>query len=314
MSHYVIAGGAGFIGSHFVGSLLSEDHRVTVLDDMSTGTMHNLTGNGIANGWLNIVDCDVSDSVPDIPGVDVVAHFASIPTPEAYMEAPIRTLRTGADATRHLLDLATDSDARFLYASTSEVYGNPREHPQSESDNGNVDPYGPRSCYDESKRYGEALCRAYRDQHDTEVRVARIFNTYGPRMRDGRVIPAFVRQALAGDPLTVHGSGNQTRSFCYIDDLIRGLRALLDSSLTTPVNLGRPEEVSISHLARLVTEVCDTESAIVHTERPPDDPDRRRPDISLAQDQLNWSPDISLRDGLKKMKSWSEANRSTPLS
>jgi len=306
MSHYVVAGGAGFIGSHFVGALLSEGHRVTVLDNMSTGTAQNLMRTGVTTGWLSIMDCDVTDSVPDVPGVDVVAHFASIPTPADYMDAPIQTLRTGADATRHLLNLAETSDAPFLYASTSEVYGDPREHPQSEPDNGSVDPYGPRACYDEGKRYGEALCRAYRDKNDVEVRIARIFNTYGPRMRDGRVIPTFVRQALNDKNLTVHGSGEQTRSFCYISDLVDGLIQLLQSSVSTPVNLGRPEEVTISELAEIIIDICNSESEIVHTERPPDDPERRRPDISKAKLELDWSPDTSLRDGLQRMTDWSE--------
>jgi dTDP-glucose 4,6-dehydratase len=216
------------------------------------------------------------------------------------MDAPIQTLRTGATGTRRLLNLARRSNAIFLLASTSEVYGNPMVHPQPESYNGNVDPFGPRACYDESKRYAEALTRAYHTEYDVSVRIARIFNTYGPRMRDDRVIPSFIRQVLRGDPLTVHGDGQQTRSFCYIDDLIHGLRSLINSDVTAPVNIGNPDEVSIRELAAVVRDVADRNVSVTYTERPPDDPERRCPNITRAQDRLNWQPSIALRDGIKK--------------
>jgi dTDP-glucose 4,6-dehydratase len=216
------------------------------------------------------------------------------------MNKPIRTLQTGSLGTQYSLDMAEKSNATYLLASTSEVYGDPKIHPQVESYNGNVDSFGPRACYDEGKRYAEALVRAYQEQYDVDIRIARIFNTYGPRMRDDRVIPAFLQQAKNGENLTIHGEGEQTRSFCYIDDLVRGLRQLIDSDCSTPVNLGNPEEVTIRELAKIVRDVVDSGSGLSYTERPPDDPERRQPDISKAKDRLGWEPKISLRNGIRQ--------------
>jgi len=298
--HYCLAGGAGFIGSHLATALLSDDHRVTVLDNLSTGSYDNFGPETRRNGSFTLYEHDVTESLPVRPRFDVIIQLASIPTPRAYMDAPIQTLRTSATGTRRLLNLARRSGAIFLLASTSEVYGNPMVHPQPESYNGNVDPFGPRACYDESKRYAEALTRAYHTEHDVPVRVARIFNTYGPRMRDDRVIPSFIRQVLRGGPLTIHGDGRQTRSFCYINDLVRGLRSLINSDVTAPVNIGNPDEISIQELADVVRDIANRDVPVTYTERPPDDPERRRPNITRAQDRLDWQPSVDLRDGIKK--------------
>jgi len=206
----LVVGGAGFVGSHLTESFLSDGHRVTVVDNFATGTRDNLP---VDHDRITILEHDMTKPIRGDPSYDIICHLASIPTPSAYMDEPIQTLQTGATATRRTLDLAVECGATYLFTSTSEVYGDPKQHPQSEDYNGNVDPFGPRSCYDEGKRYGEALVRAYQQEHDLDTRVARIFNTYGPRKRDDRVIPAFVRQALAGEPLTIHGDGQQTRSF-----------------------------------------------------------------------------------------------------
>jgi len=300
MAHYLLAGGAGFLGSHLTESLLDDGHEVTIIDNFATGTLQNFRREIYELETLTIIEHDVTKPLPVDPEYDVVVHLASIPTPSQYMSQPIQTLRTGSLGTRRTLDVATESNATYLLTSTSEVYGDPEIHPQPESYNGNVDPFGPRACYDEGKRYAEALTRAYHTEHDVSVRIARIFNTYGPRMRDDRVIPSFIRQILRGDPLTIHGDGRQTRSFCYIDDLIRGLRSLINSDVTAPVNIGNPDEVSIRELADVVRNVADRNVSVTHTERPPDDPERRCPNITRAQDRLNWQPSVELRDGIKK--------------
>jgi dTDP-glucose 4,6-dehydratase len=234
--------------------------------------------------------------------LDAVLHLASLASPVFYRDHPIKTLKVGALGTHKTLGLAKEKDATYLFTSTSEVYGDPEVNPQPEEYRGNVDPYGPRSCYDESKRYGESLVRAYRDKHDLDVRVARIFNTYGPRMRldDGRVIPNFVKQALTGKDLTVYGDGEQTRSFCYVDDMIEGLVTLLESGFQEPVNIGNPDERTINELADLVIETTGSESGITHEELPPQDPKVRRPDITKARSELKWEPTVSLQDGLRE--------------
>jgi dTDP-glucose 4,6-dehydratase len=226
-----------------------------------------------------------------------------------YRDYPIKTLKVGALGTHKTLGLAKEKDATYLFTSTSEVYGDPEVNPQPESYRGNVDPYGPRSCYDESKRYGEALVRGYRDKHDLDVRVARIFNTYGSRMRldDGRVIPNFMKQALTGQNLTVYGDGEQTRSFCYVSDMVDGLVALLESGVEEPVNIGNPDERTINELADLVLEVTGSDSGITYEELPPQDPQVRRPDISKARSELGWEPQVSLREGLERSVEFFEA-------
>lgn len=300
MARYLLSGGAGFLGSHLTESLLADGHEVTVLDDFSTGTLQNFSAEIYEHERLVVRECDVTTPLPVKPRFDVVCHLASIPTPGEYMTHPIETLRTGSLGTQHTLDLAVKSNAMYLLTSTSEVYGDPEIHPQVEAYNGNVDPYGPRACYDEGKRYAEALVKAYREQHNLDVRIARIFNTYGPRMRDDRVIPAFISQAEQGKDLTVHGDGQQTRSFCYVADLVRGLRSLISSDCRTPVNLGNPDERTIRDVAEVVSDVLDTESELTFTERPPDDPERRQPDITKAEQRLGWSPKVDLYDGIER--------------
>jgi len=296
----LITGGAGFVGSHLTESFLIDGYTVTVIDDFSTGSRQNFEREIYEQDRLEVKAGDVTKPLPVEPKYDIVCHLASIPTPGEYMNKPIRTLQTGSFGTQYSLDVAEKSNATYLLASTSEVYGDPEIHPQVETYNGNVDSFGPRACYDEGKRYAEALVRAYQEQYDVDVRIARIFNTYGPRMRDDRVIPAFVRQAENRGQLTIHGDGEQTRSFCYIDDLIRGLRQLLKSDCSTPVNLGNPEEVTIEELAKIVLDVTNSRSGLTYTERPPDDPERRQPDISKAKDRLGWEPEVGLRNGISQ--------------
>jgi len=297
MSRYLIAGGAGFIGSHLTEALLARGDSVLVVDNFQTGTPENLEA--VRNhDALELRRGSVTDPV-DRPGdLDGVFHLAGLAAPDVYQSNPIQTMELGSTATKHLLELARRHDASFLFASTSEVYGDPEEHPQPETYTGNVDPYGPRACYDESKRYGEALTRSYHDQYGVGTHIARIFNTYGPRLDDSRVIPTFVRQALRGDDLTVHGDGSQTRSFCYVDDLVRALVTLMDSDVSDPVNLGNPDEYRIDDLARTVLAVADSSAGLRYTERPEDDPEVRKPEIQRARKRLGWQPQIPLRDGL----------------
>lgn len=245
---------------------------------------------------------DVTEFIHVTGDLDWVLHLASLASPVFYRDYPIKTLKVGALGTHKTLGLAKEKDAKYLFTSTSEVYGDPEVNPQPEEYRGNVDPYGPRSCYDESKRYGEAIVRAYRMKHDLDVRVARIFNTYGPRMRldDGRVIPTFVRQALTGADITVHGTGEQTRSFCYVTDMIDGLIALMESDVRTPVNIGNPDERTILELAELILELTESGSDLTHEQRPSQDPEVRRPDIEKARSELEWEPKIELRDGLRR--------------
>lgn len=252
---------------------------------------------------------DVTDFIHVSGELDAVLHLASLASPVFYRDYPIKTLKVGALGTHKTLGLAREKDATYLFTSTSEVYGDPEVNPQPESYRGNVDAYGPRSCYDESKRYGEALVRGYRDEHDLDVRVARIFNTYGPRMRldDGRVIPNFMTQALTGKDLTVYGDGEQTRSFCYVSDMIDGLVALLESDVQEPVNIGNPDERTISELADIILEVTGSDSGITNEKLPPQDPQVRRPDISKARLELGWEPTVSLREGLRESIAYFES-------
>jgi len=299
MSRYLIAGGAGFIGSHLTEALIARGDSVLVIDNFQTSTPQNLSSVR-DDPALELRQGDITDRLYGVGDLDGIIHLAGLADPDVYQSNPRQTMELGSVATAQLLELAREQNAAFLFASTSEIYGDPEEHPQAEGYTGNVDPYGPRACYDESKRYAEALIRSYHKQHGVETHIARIFNTYGPRLDDSRVIPTFVRQALRGDDLTVHGDGSQTRSFCFIDDLVRGLLALVDSDYNRPVNLGNPDERRIDDLAELIINETDTVSSLTYTERPDDDPEVRRPDISRARDVLGWEPEVSLSDGLQQ--------------
>jgi len=299
MSRYLIAGGAGFIGSHLTESLIERGDEVFIVDNFQTSTPENIASVQ-DDPALDLRHTDVTEPLTRVGELDGVIHLAGLAAPDVYQSNPIQTMELGSTATQHLLDLAREHDASFLFASTSEIYGDPEEHPQPETYTGNVDPYGPRACYDESKRYAEALIRSYHEQHGMDTHIARIFNTYGPRLDDSRVIPTFIKQALNGHDLTVHGDGSQTRSFCYIDDLVRGLIALLDSDVAEPINLGNPDERRIDHLARLVLDVTGSDAELRYTPRPADDPEVRKPEIHRARDRLAWEPQIDLRNGLAR--------------
>jgi dTDP-glucose 4,6-dehydratase len=302
----VVAGGAGFIGAHLCRALVGRGWEVVAVDDLSTGRARNLDDLA-GDPSFSFVEQDVSVAFEVDGPVEAVLHFASAASPPDYLARPIETLRAGSNGTLHTLELARRTGARYLLASTSEVYGDPLVHPQPETYWGNVNPVGPRSVYDEAKRYAEALATAYRRTHGTDVKIARIFNTYGPGLRpgDGRAIPNFVTQALAGQPLTIYGDGSQTRSFCYVDDEVEGLLALLFSNWTGgPVNIGNPEEHTILKLARLVLDLTGSPSELRFEPLPTDDPVRRCPDITLARQHLDWKPEVSLAEGLTKTITW----------
>ncbi len=303
MARVVITGGAGFLGSHLCHRLVADGHEIVCLDNLITGRAENVED--LVGAGLRLVKVDVTDFVHVTGQVDAVLHFASPASPADYLRYPIQTLKVGALGTYHALGLAKEKGARFLLASTSEVYGDPEIHPQPESYRGNVDPVSPRGVYDEAKRYAEALTMAYHRTHAVPVRIARIFNTYGPRMRldDGRALANFAVQAIRGQPLTVHGDGLQTRSLCYVDDMVAGLVRLLWSELTGPVNLGNPEETTVLGLARLVARVAGADVGVVHTVRPTDDPQVRRPDITLAA-ELGWKPTVGLEEGVGRTLAW----------
>jgi dTDP-glucose 4,6-dehydratase len=308
MSRILVTGAAGFLGSYLTDRLLADGHEVIGMDNRVSGQTENLD-DAFENESFSFYEHDVTEFIHVSGELDAVLHLASLASPVFYRDHPIKTLKVGALGTHKTLGLAKEKDATYLFTSTSEVYGDPEVNPQPEDYRGNVDSYGPRSCYDESKRYGESLVRAYRDQHGLDVRVARIFNTYGPRMRldDGRVIPNFARQALTDEKLTVYGDGEQTRSFCYVSDMIDGLVALLESDVQEPVNIGNPDERTINELAQVVLDVTGSGSDITHEELPPQDPQVRRPDISKARSELGWEPTVSLRDGLAKSIGYFEA-------
>lgn len=307
MSRVLVTGAAGFLGSHLCDRLLADGYEVVGMDNRVSGQTKNLD-DAFDHPDFSFHEHDVTEFIHVSVELDAVLHLASLASPVFYREHPIKTLKVGALGTHKTLGLAKEKEATYLFTSTSEVYGDPEVNPQPEDYRGNVDPYGPRSCYDESKRYGESLVRAYRDEHRLDVRVARIFNTYGPRMRidDGRVIPNFMKQALTGQDLTVYGDGEQTRSFCYVSDMIDGLVALLESDVDTPVNIGNPDERTINELAKIVIDITDSDSGITHEELPPQDPQVRRPDISKAKEELVWEPDVGLRDGLEKSVAYFE--------
>jgi dTDP-glucose 4,6-dehydratase len=297
----VVTGGAGFLGSHLAEVLVGRGDEVVALDNLCTGRAANVAGLE-GHPAFRLVHHDVSEPLPDLGPVDAVLHLASPASPPDYLRLPVDTLRVGSLGTFHGLELARRHGARFLLASTSEVYGDPQEHPQREAYWGHVNPVGPRSVYDEAKRFAEAATMAYHREHGLDVRISRTFNTYGPRMRpsDGRVVSNFVVAALAGRPLTVYGDGSQTRSFCYVDDQVAGLVALLDSSYVGVVNIGNPSEFAVSELAELVLELTGSTSEVVHRPLPQDDPTQRCPDIRVASAALGWKPEVELREGLRR--------------
>lgn len=297
----VVTGGAGFLGSHLCDLLLKKGHRVVVIDNLVTGSIRNIQSHQ-GNEDFRFIKQDVTDYLYLDGRVDYVWHFASPASPIDYLELPIQTLKVGSLGTHKAIGLAKEKKARFLLTSTSEVYGDPQVHPQTEDYWGHVNPIGPRGCYDESKRFAEALTVAYAQQHAVETRIVRIFNTYGPRMRlnDGRVVPAFISQALAGKPITVFGNGSQTRSFCYCSDLIAGIYRLMMSDEPGPVNIGNPTEMTMLQFAEAIKELTNSKSKIVFKPLPKDDPKQRRPDISKAKTTLDWRPRVSLKKGLKK--------------
>jgi dTDP-glucose 4,6-dehydratase len=297
----VVTGGAGFLGSHLCDRLLSEGMRVVCIDNLITGDLENIS-HLFGNDNFTFIKHDVTNFI-HVPGkVDYILHFASPASPIDYLQLPIQTLKVGSLGTHKALGLAKEKNAVFLLASTSEVYGDPLVHPQSEEYWGNVNPVGPRGVYDEAKRFAESLTMAYHRYHGVQTRIVRIFNTFGPRMRlnDGRALPAFITQALKNEPISVFGDGNQTRSFCYVDDLIEGIFRLLMSNEVLPVNIGNPEEISIRQFAEEIIELTGSKSTIEYHPLPEDDPKVRQPDISKAMKVLNWKPKFSRREGLLK--------------
>jgi dTDP-glucose 4,6-dehydratase len=303
--HVVVSGGAGFLGSHICDALLESGAFVTCLDNEATGAIGNVR-HLLNRDTFTHRHCDVAEKLPKLNDVDIVLHMASVASPLAYARLPIETLKSGSAGTLNMLQLAAEHDARIVFTSTSEVYGDPEVHPQPESYWGHVNPIGPRAVYDESKRFGEAAVIGARQEWQVNAGIVRIFNTYGPRMAfdDGRVIPTFVHQAHRGEPLTVAGDGRQTRSLCYVDDTVRALLLMAQSSLEGPINIGHPEEHTVMEIARLVIELTDSSSSIVAIPLPQDDPLRRNPDISRARSELPWEPTIPLKDGLARTIAW----------
>jgi dTDP-glucose 4,6-dehydratase len=297
----VVTGGAGFLGSHLCDHLVSKGYRVICIDNLDTGSLQNVEH--LRGDEFLFINQDVTLHLDIAEPVDVVYHLAALASPIDYLRMPLHSLKVGSYGTHNALGLAKFKRARFLLASTSEVYGDPQVHPQPETYWGNVNPIGPRGVYDEAKRYSEAMAMAYHTQQGVDTSIARIFNTYGPRMRpsDGRAVPTFVRQALEGKPLTVFGDGTQTRSFCYVDDLIRGLVALAESGEHLPVNLGNPAEFTLNELAEVVLRITGSKSELVYEALPVDDPQVRQPDITRARQLLRWEPEIQLEEGLQRM-------------
>ena len=305
----VLTGAAGFLGSHVCDLLLDRGDEVVAVDNLCTGDMANI-GHLAGRDGFSFQRQDVSNFVHVAGAVDAVMHLASPASPRDYLEMPIQTLKVGSLGTHNTLGLAKNKGARYFLASTSEVYGDPQVHPQTETYWGHVNPIGPRGVYDEAKRFAEAMTMAYHRAHGLDVRISRTFNTYGPQMRpgDGRVVSNFIVQALAGSPLTVYGDGSQTRSFCYVDDQVRGLVALLDSDYVGPVNIGNPDEFTVLELAQAVLDLTGSKSDIVFEALPTDDPTQRCPDISLAAAVLGWKPEVALRDGLERTIPWFAAH------
>lgn len=302
---YLITGGAGFIGSHLVDRLLSEGHSVTVMDNLITGNYDNIAPH-VSNSRFEFLHHNVSNHIHVVGDLDWVIHFASPASPIDYLNLPIETLKVNSLGTHNTLGVARVKGARYLLASTSEVYGDPEVHPQPETYWGNVNPVGPRGVYDESKRFAEALTMAYNQKHGLDTRIVRIFNCYGPRLRanDGRVVSNFIEQSLTGKPLTIYGTGNQTRSFQYVSDLVEGICRLMGVTHHQPVNLGNPQERTVLELAQLIKELTDSKSEIEFKPLPEDDPKRRLPDITKAKTLLGWSPKTDIVDGLKSTIAW----------
>ena len=314
MTTCVVTGGAGFVGSHLCDHLLEKGHSVVCIDNLDTGSLQNIEH--IRSDRFTFLNYDITEKVTVEGEVDFVYHLASPASPIDYARLPLHTLKVGAQGTWHMLGVAKFKRARFLLASTSEVYGDPQVHPQEESYWGHVNPIGPRGVYDEAKRYAEALTMAYHRQQGVDTSIVRIFNTYGPRMRahDGRAIPTFLRQAVQNQPLTVFGDGSQTRSFCYVDDLVRGLVSLAESDEHLPVNIGNPDEYTLLQLANGVIEAAGSSSKIAFEPLPVDDPQVRQPDITRARETLGWEPEVSLNDGLRKTIELSGHDRLTGAS
>ncbi len=301
----LVTGGAGFLGSHLCDRLLAEGHDVVAMDNLITGSTDNIV-HLAGNRRFQFVHHDVTNYIYLSGPLDAILHFASPASPIDYLELPIQTLKVGSLGTHNALGLALAKSARFLLASTSEIYGDPLVHPQQESYWGNVNPIGPRGVYDEAKRFSEAMTMAYHRSHNVDTRIVRIFNTYGPRMRlrDGRVVPNFVGQALRQEPLTVYGQGRQTRSFCYVSDLVDGIYRLLLSQESTPVNIGNPTELTIYDFAQVINELTDNPAGIRFEPLPVDDPQQRQPDITKARQCLGWSPQVDLRSGMAQTVEW----------
>jgi len=296
----LITGAAGFLGSHLCDRFIAEGYEVLGMDNLITGDLRNIE-HLFKLPTFNFYEHDVSNFVHVSGKLDYILHFASPASPIDYLKIPIQTLKVGSLGTHHLLGLAKDKNARILVASTSEVYGDPHVHPQTEEYWGNVNPVGPRGVYDEAKRFQEAITMAYHTYHNVQTRIIRIFNTYGPRMRlnDGRVLPAFIGQALRGEDLTIFGDGSQTRSFCYVDDLVEGIYRLLMSDYSSPVNIGNPDEITIKDFAEEIIKLTETNQKVIYKPLPKDDPTQRQPDITLARKLLGWEPKISRAEGLK---------------
>jgi dTDP-glucose 4,6-dehydratase len=309
MARVVVLGGAGFLGSHLCDALLRRGDEVVAVDNFCTGSKDNVKHLASTKSF-SLIDADICDGIPVAGKVDLIFNFASPASPKQYLKMPLETLRVGSVGTENAIKLALQNSARLIMASTSEVYGDPLENPQSETYFGNVNPFGLRSCYDEAKRFSEALLMAHHRTSKLDLGIVRIFNTYGPRLDpdDGRVVSTIIMQAIVNHDVTIHGDGSQTRSFCYVDDLIRGIIALADSSEVGPINLGNNIEITVSKLAEMVLKLCGSKSKVVFTQAMEDDPQQRCPDLAQAKDKLGWEPQVPVEDGLKKTIEWFKQN------
>ena len=309
MARVVVLGGAGFLGSHLCDALLRRGDEVVAVDNFCTGFKDNVKHLASTKSF-SLIDADICDGIPVAGKVDLIFNFASPASPKQYLKMPLETLRVGSVGTEYAIKLALQNSARLVMASTSEVYGDPLENPQSETYFGNVNPFGLRSCYDEAKRFSEALLMAHHRTSKLNLGIVRIFNTYGPRLDpdDGRVVSTIIMQAIVNHDVTIHGDGSQTRSFCYVDDLIRGIIALADSSEVGPINLGNNIEITVSKLAEMVLKLCGSKSKVVFTQAMEDDPQQRCPDLAQAKDKLGWEPQVPVEDGLKKTIEWFKQN------